>query len=195
MKSKPRLGDVKFAGCLISRVMLVSLVIVFTMMFVSLYSGIDVSADPITPQLENLNRARELWASQNIRHYRMLVEENSCRHLVEVVDDKVIKTYENTCQQDAITVSALFEQIRRDIQPIKWLGSPGCYFIAVHPTFDARWGYPVRIDYQQEWASQDKIGGWAYLQTHPLGKLSMRACSPIGLALYPVVVSYLVSLP
>lgn len=175
-------------GCLVSPLLGV-------LLMVFLYSGIDIRADPIRDQLSTLDAAKTLWATQRISHYRMLVEVSTCKHDVEVLNERVVQTYENTCQQADVTVSALFDQITHEIQQIRWINGVGCDFLAAHPSFDPVLGYPSKIEYRQEWASPANIGGLAYIAARPLGRLDIRPCTLLLVGQASIFVKSLVPLP
>lgn len=190
MKPTPRPWRRKWilAGCLISPLLCI-------LFGIFLYSDIDIRADPIREQLSTLDAAKSLWAAQHVSHYRMLVEVSTCQHDVEVLNEKVVQTYENTCQQPDVTVSTLFDRIAHEIQQIRWINGVGCDLLAAHPSFDPIWGYPSKIEYRQEWASPANIGGLAYIAARPLGRLDMRACTLLGFSQASVFVKSLVPLP
>ncbi len=177
----------RLLGCLVSPLLC-------GFMLVCLYSGIDIRADPIRDQLGILDAARTLWAAQRISHYRMLVKMGTCQHEVEALNEKVVQTYQNTCQEPDVTVSALFDRIADEITNIQWANYP-CDFLAIHATLDPVRGYPTRIDYKQESASPANIGGFAYIAAHPLGRLSIQPCTLLGFGRLSTVVESLVPLP
>jgi hypothetical protein len=141
---------------------------------------VDLTADPIGDKLRVLNSARTVWASQNITHYRMVVEYEEqftnwgCHEIVEVLNEQIIHVDENPCHFPLFTVSTLFTQIEQDTTEIDWVNGY-CDYMAVYPSFNTTKGYPEKIEYRQEPASSSNVGGITYLKTHPLG--DQQACT------------------
>lgn len=164
---------------------------------VYLYAGIDLFADPIGDKLRTLNMAKRQWTAQRLTHYRVVVEIASymrCMQDVEVYAEKVVRTFQNTCQLPVVTVSTLFEQISRDTPKIDWVNEH-CDFLNVYPSFDPVLGYPTQIEYRQEYATPQNVGGLTYIAAHPLGRFDWSFCTLLGAFGRNIYVKSLTAIP
>src|SRR5262249_40797912 len=115
--------------------------------------------DPIADKLRAIDKAWNRWAALRISHYRLEIDiagSNDCRSDIEVQDEKIVRFNNPQCRFGT-TVSTLFEGLKQDTQDIRWING-GCDFLAAYPTFNAAWDYPEKIEYRQEYATEDNVG-------------------------------------
>jgi hypothetical protein len=146
--------------------------------------------DPVATQLYTLEQNRNLWNSQQIEHYRMVVDYYGCIAEVEVWDEKVIKIRGRICHE-SLTVSGLFNEIEQETKNFTWFNGDGCDFKAVHPSYDPVLGYPISIERKQEAARPENIGSATYRKVRSRGE----PCTLLGVFFYPTTIKSLIPLP
>jgi hypothetical protein len=106
-----------------------------------------------------LVEAKMRWDARPFSRYRMVLEIPNlmdgtlfCEVDVDVQDEKVIRTFRNSCRtDDLLTVSGLFRLIEHDANHPERPNGLNCDAMIVHPIYNVQIGYPEKIDYKQEY--------------------------------------------
>jgi hypothetical protein len=102
--------------------------------------------------------ARRRWEARHFQHYHMMFDSGfsrggyaACLHDVEVLDEKVVKTYATTCLSShttqSLSVTGIFETFERYLTN-HICSATGCYCEGIYvlkATYDPELGYPQTI--------------------------------------------------
>jgi hypothetical protein len=149
------------------------------------------------PQAQVLAASRGLWDRRAFSRYRLVTEHTGglavCRQEVEVLDERVVARFVNTCPRSPLTVGQLFLEIERYNLTIGGQCGPnGCACdgpIEVDVTYDRRLGYPRRIEVRSKPERR-----WLYLE-YWRRLVSGGGCTLIGFSGPTIEVVALTPLP
>lgn len=157
------------------------LVILVCGLYFILYPNANPFHNPMASQLQELETAKQKWDSRVFTDYRIVIESNRCKQDFEVNGDQITTIHLNTCQQEEITIPALFEKIKNDISNIEWINGIGCDVMLTTVVYDDKLGYPQSIEYHQISASPSSIGWINYVRARPLGTADPRPCTLLSI--------------
>jgi hypothetical protein len=115
---------------------------------------------------DELARGRARWQARPFARYRLVTElfggMRACRQDVEILNERVVQVFENTCPRSAVTVTNLFLEIDRfELIVGGRCGPNGCECdgsIEVDASFDPALGYPKAFHVRSRPAER-----WRYL--------------------------------
>jgi hypothetical protein len=68
----------------------------------------------LAARAERLARAEDRWNARAPAHYRLVMQAPAwCRLDIEIKDERIVHTFQNTCPESARTVTGLFDLIRQ----------------------------------------------------------------------------------
>jgi hypothetical protein len=104
-----------------------------------------------TMRAQRLAEARSRWDTRAVPHYRLVMRAPSwCRLDVEIMHERLVKVFENTCPNAPQTVSSLFELIGRldSSADVIFCAPHGCECTEVRyaqAVYDTQLGFPRSI--------------------------------------------------
>src|SRR5262245_43450233 len=76
--------------------------------------GLLAAPPSLAARAERLAEAEDRWSAHAPAHYRLVMQAPAwCRLDVEIKDERVVHTFQNTCPESARTVSGLFDLIKQ----------------------------------------------------------------------------------
>ena len=175
-------------------VLLLGVIVLFVMLWARLTNVREISTPPA-----DLVAAQTRWNANPIKHYRLKIRRIwviglPCSQDVEVIDEVVVKTVEDTCTTNTKlqhtvafgvplifgnTISKLFAKFQTETTRIVWREDQSCgAFLSVMVTFVAE-GYPTNAKYDWVQSSPYTLGPNTYTSIFGAGSRTMTCMSAI----------------